>query len=441
MNAWTSIQPEQAAEWNRRLLGTAASVYQYPYWNEPYRPLHLSPTYLVYGDHACPAAYVCVLSVRVPGGRIGLALRGPVVLGGETSLEPAWESLTRWARDSGYIFVRFSNSNAGLLDSIAGVGRSERVDPFPFFRDTPADVVVELRHDEQAMLASFSRNAHKDIRKASEAGYEVREEPPDAFADAWPMFQAHARRKGFRYNRPLSSWIEMIRLGQPHGCVGFHSVDLRGRRMAAFLMYRDGTTVHGISAVDAAALDRRPNPSALIHWQLMRHYRVLGCTYYDLGADTGSLYHFKQKFHPVKQQTSAPLTLVVNAGLYRLWPARLSRFLLPFWRFFKPLVGRWGSRTSSRAPSPAASDLRPAEPAAAGGGRPGAGPRSRGLRPRRQGRSSSTRLNGVAVARRNRVKPACVTTSRSRFSPACAPSASPTSWASDAGVQTIVDAE
>src|SRR2546428_2262241 len=309
MNAWTSIQPEQAAEWNRRLLGTAASVYQYPYWNEPYRPLHLSPTYLVYGDHACPAAYVCVLSVRVPGGRIGLALRGPVVLGGETSLEPAWESLTRWARDSGYIFVRFSNSNAGLLDSIAGVGRSERVDPFPFFRDTPADVVVELRHDEQAMLASFSRNAHKDIRKASEAGYEVREAPPNAFADAWPMFQAHARRKGFRYNRPLSSWLEMIRLGQPYGCVGCHSVDLRGRRMAAFLMYRDGTTVHGISAVDAAALDRRPNPSALIHWQLMRHYRVLGCTYYDLGADTGSLYHFKQKFHPVKQQTSAPLTL------------------------------------------------------------------------------------------------------------------------------------
>src|SRR5207245_2692286 len=93
---------------------------------------------------------------------------------------------------------------------------------------------------------------------------------------------------------------------------------------------------------------------------------------------------------------------------------------------------------------PVAGRIRPAACRAGGGrggGRPGAGPRSRGLRPRRQGRSSSTRLNGVAVARRNRVKPACVTTSRSRFSPACAPSASPTSWASDAGVQIIVDAE
>ena len=56
--------------------------------------------------------------------------------------------------------------------------------------------------------------------------------------------------------------------------------------------------------------------------------------------------------------------------------------------------------------------------------------------PTRHGRASSTRLNGVSAARRKRVKPPAVTTSRSRASPACAPSASPTSCASDAGVQT-----
>lgn len=366
MNAWTSIPPDQVPDWNRRLLGTSASVYQYPYWNEPYRALRLSPTYLAYGGQARPAAYVCVLSVRVPGGRIGLALRGPVVLGGETSLEPAWEQLCRWARDSGYIFVRFSNADASLLDAIAAVGRVERVDPFPFFHDTPADVLVKLHDDEHAMLASFSRSTHKDIRRASEAGFAVRAEAPDAFAGAWPMFQAHARRKGFHYNRPLSSWLEMIRLGQPHGCVGFYGAYLGGRRMAAFLMYRDGSTVHGISAVDAAVVAHRANPSALVHWQLMRHYRGLGCAYYDLGADTGSLYHFKQKFHPVRQQPSAPLTLVVNAALYRWWPARLSRFILPFWPSFKPVVSRWVSRASGAVPSPAPPDPPRAQPGVAG---------------------------------------------------------------------------
>ena len=60
---------------------------------------------------------------------------------------------------------------------------------------------------------------------------------------------------------------------------------------------------------------------------------------------------------------------------------------------------------------------------------------------RSHGRASKTRLNGVCAARRNRVKPAAVTVLRMRSSPACAPSAAPTSWARDAGVQIMVEAE
>src|SRR5439155_8021514 len=49
-------------------------------------------------------------------------------------------------------------------------------------------------------------------------------------------------------------------------------------------------------------------------------------------------------------------------------------------------------------------------------------------RSRPHGRASSTRLNGVWVARRNRLKPPpATTTSRSRASPACAPTAGPCS--------------
>ena len=59
---------------------------------------------------------------------------------------------------------------------------------------------------------------------------------------------------------------------------------------------------------------------------------------------------------------------------------------------------------------------------------------------RRYGRASSTRLNGVSVARRNRVNPASSATARSRSSPAWAPRASPTSWSSEDGVQITVEA-
>ena len=52
---------------------------------------------------------------------------------------------------------------------------------------------------------------------------------------------------------------------------------------------------------------------------------------------------------------------------------------------------------------------------------------------------SNTRLNGVSAARRKRVKPPASTTSRIRASPACAPSARPTSCESDAGVHSSVE--
>ncbi|MFT5291026.1 MAG: hypothetical protein ACI82F_003102 [Planctomycetota bacterium] len=58
---------------------------------------------------------------------------------------------------------------------------------------------------------------------------------------------------------------------------------------------------------------------------------------------------------------------------------------------------------------------------------------------RPQGRDSSTRLNGVSVARRWRLNPASLMILASRASPAWAPSAGP-SRASEQGTQSMVEA-
>jgi acyl-CoA synthetase (NDP forming) len=60
--------------------------------------------------------------------------------------------------------------------------------------------------------------------------------------------------------------------------------------------------------------------------------------------------------------------------------------------------------------------------------------------PRVYGRASRIMLNGVSVARCTLRKPPAVMTSRNLASPACAPSAAPTSWASEVGTHTIVEA-
>ena len=53
--------------------------------------------------------------------------------------------------------------------------------------------------------------------------------------------------------------------------------------------------------------------------------------------------------------------------------------------------------------------------------------------------ASSTMLKGVSATRCRVLKPAAVTMSRSRASPAWAPRAVPTSWASELGVQSRVE--
>jgi len=78
--SWRPIPRAELASWNQRLFSTDASLFQYPFWAEPFRKMHFQPRYLAYHDGASERAYVSVLSIGVPRFRIGLVLRGPGAL-------------------------------------------------------------------------------------------------------------------------------------------------------------------------------------------------------------------------------------------------------------------------------------------------------------------------------------------------------------------------
>ena len=61
-------------------------------------------------------------------------------------------------------------------------------------------------------------------------------------------------------------------------------------------------------------------------------------------------------------------------------------------------------------------------------------------KPGSHGRASSTMLKGPCAARRTWRKPPSLSTSANLASPAWAPRASPTSWASEVGTQIMVEA-
>jgi len=335
---WFEVRREDLAVWNDVLLDTETSLYQYPFWNEPYRPLLVTPRYLAWGTQDRPQAFVSILTVGFGPAKIGLVFRGPTRLqAGFQFSQAAIEELLAWAREAGYVFIRFTHSDEQVLEQLASAGHAEKFDAFPYFLDYPVqspDYIVEQFDCDEATLASFDREARRKLRRASEAGYEFRaEESPEALARAWPLYQDCARRKHFRLERPLSVYQEAMRLAKAHGCVRLYSVYLDGKMVGSSLVFRDRTTAHSL----LAAFDCEHRHSAVfLHWHGMRDMYRLEARRYNLGPAPGSLARFKQQFceHPVSYPGA--LTVVLKEGWFRVW----QRAIFPAARGLRPTLRR-----------------------------------------------------------------------------------------------------
>lgn len=170
--AWFEIQAQDLPLWNEVLLGGDSCLYQYPFWNEPYRPLYLTPRYLAWGTQDRPLAYVCILTVGLPPAKIGLVFRGPVCLqrGGKIP-RPALAQLLNRARSEDYMFIRVTHSDPEVLSEIARAVSSRDLDAFPYFLDCSIlspDYVVEQDESEDETLAGFDREVRRKIRRAIE---------------------------------------------------------------------------------------------------------------------------------------------------------------------------------------------------------------------------------------------------------------------------------
>lgn len=336
--AWFEVRQQDLPVWNNILLNTDTSLYQYPFWNEPYRPLWLTPRYLAWGTQDRPLAFVSILTIGFGPAKIGLVFRGPTSIRSRCALcHEAITKLVDWARAHGYIFIRFTHSDPEVLTQLAASGHAEDFDVFPYFLDYPVlspDYIVRQSESEEATLAGFDRDARRKLRRAVEAGYEFRsDDSPEALAKAWPLYQDCSRRKHFRLERPLSFYMETMRLARAHNCARLYSVHLNGKMVGSTLVLRDRATAH----CQLAAFDAGHRQCAVfLHWHAMRDMFRLGTRRYNMGPGPGSLARFKQQFcqHPVSYP--GPLTVVLNDGLFRLW----RTVLFPVAKNLRPTLRR-----------------------------------------------------------------------------------------------------
>lgn len=318
---WSELDRNDLPAWNDLLRRTDASVYQYPFWNEPYRRLWVTPLYLVCGSRRNPQAFVSILSIGCGPAKVGLIFRGPSAIRPSAGLSQSmFRGLFAWALAHGFMFLRFTHADPQVLTELASAGDALDVDAFPYMLDYPVlseDYIIEQHDSEEETLASFDREARRKIRRGTEAGYQFRaDDSPFALQQSWPLYQECARRKHFRLERPLSFYLDLMRGAQFYNRARLYSVALNGTTVGSTLIVRDRTTAHCL----LAAFDAEHRGSAaLLHWHAMRDMYRLGARRYNMGPGPGSLARFKSQFCEVPMRYPSPLTIVLRENWFRLW--------------------------------------------------------------------------------------------------------------------------
>ena len=320
---WQEIEESHLPNWNHRLLLTDAFFSQFPYWNEAFRLPHCRPIYLVWGDVQAPLAYVCILTIQL-GLRIGLVERGPVELARGALTDEAVGNLYEWAKSHHYAFLRFRHADSDLMARLAKIALVQRFDSFPLlpgYGAEPFELVIDQKSDDRAMLAGFHREARRQILRGLEAGYLVRySDGPEQFAEAWPLFLACSKRKRFTMNRPVESFLDMIRLARPYECSRTYTVYSDGRVIGAAFVVRDRNTAVALRAV---AELRKPSCSALMHWVAMRDMFHAGVRYYSFGPASPPVSRFKDRFCPRRVLCPPPVTVEIAPRFCRIWHTAL----------------------------------------------------------------------------------------------------------------------
>lgn len=342
--AWFEVPDDQVHSWDIRLQATGASLYQYPFWNEPLRLLFFLPTYVVYRNEGRDLAFACILRMTLGGFSLGLLKYGPVDLGTgrEVTRTEVWKALVAWARKRRFVFLRVTHTREEALAAACAMPGCRRLDSFRLWPEEVEELQVPLQSTMDETLTALPHEVRRLIRRGQETGFCIRSSTDmDDFMAAWPLFEKMARIKGINL-RPLPYFQKLMTLGTQAGCCRLYVAEWEGRPVQAILVAKVGRTTYLLAgALDAETLPKkRSSPSCLLHWHAIQDAVLAGAQSYHLGNRAGPVYTFKRKFHPVEAVTAPPVTLVIRPFLFGIWSMSILRLGPPLLSLVRTVVQR-----------------------------------------------------------------------------------------------------
>jgi peptidoglycan pentaglycine glycine transferase (the first glycine) len=148
----------------------------------------------------------------------------------------------------------------------------------PHFIQPATTLVVDLRAEENEILARMHQKTRYNIRLASRKGVSAR---PWTDLDAFGrMMQATAQRDDFGVHVP-SYYRRAYDLFHPSGACELFVAEHEGQPIAAIMVFARGSRAWYLYGASTDA-HRSRMPTYLLQWQAIRWARQRGCTQYDL---------------------------------------------------------------------------------------------------------------------------------------------------------------
>ena len=212
-------------------------------------------------------------------------------------------------------------------------------------------VLVDLRPDEEAILAHMKPKTRYNIRLAERKGIRVRRGTAQDLPIFYGLLQVTSQRDGFGVHTQ-AYYREAFCLFAAQQAVALLLAQYEGKTLAALMVFACGKKswyMYGASSNE----ERQRMPNHLLQWEAMRWAKARGCETYDLwgipdvdesdlgpqmalaekqgvlSTGLGGLYRFKRGFGGDEVRYVGAYDYVYNRPLYRLlstvWQGRKNR--------------------------------------------------------------------------------------------------------------------
>jgi peptidoglycan pentaglycine glycine transferase (the first glycine) len=245
-----------------------------------------------------------------------------------------WNEVDLVCREQRAVFLKFEPD---LWDSASpAVRRPWSVSPHNI--QPPRTIILDIRGDEETILARMKQKCRYNIRLAEKKGVTIR--AWDDIPAFHAMMQVTGGRDGFGVHS-LEYYQRAHEIFHPNGTCELLVAEFEGRPLASLMVF-----AHGRRAwyVYGASNDQERNrmPTYLLQWEAIRWAKTRGCEEYDLWGvpdeneeileasfekrsdGLWGVYRFKRGFGGELKRAAQALDKVYNPLLYQLYLWRMA---------------------------------------------------------------------------------------------------------------------